>query len=122
MELCSPQAIKRVVDVGCGTGTWLKVWLEHGASNITGMDGDYVNPSTLEMPEWTLQAAELNGPLQANSQWDLAMCLEVGEHLRPESAPGLVGFLTGLAPVVLFSAAIPGQGGVDHVNEQWPHY
>src|SRR5688572_7786920 len=122
LDMCGPQAIRRVIDVGCGIGTWLRVCLEHGVSDIKGLDGDYVDGSALEIPEGTFQATDLNGPVQPDAQWDLAMSLEVGEHLRPESAPGLVHLLTGLAPVVLFSAAIPGQGGVDHVNEQWPHY
>ena len=54
--------------------------------------------------------------------FDLAMSLEVAEHLPPKSAEGFIAGLTKLAPVVLFSAAIPFQGGTNHVNEQWPQY
>lgn len=52
--------------------------------------------------------------------FDLALCLEVAEHLPAEAGAVLVETLTRHAPAVLFSAAIPGQGGTDHVNEAWP--
>ena len=55
-------------------------------------------------------------------QFELAACLEVAEHIPETSASHLIDELTGCAPVVLFSAAIPGQGGTQHVNEQWPEY
>ena len=50
------------------------------------------------------------------------MCLEVAEHLPAKSAPDLIQSLVRLAPVILFSAAVPLQGGLHHVNEQWPTY
>jgi hypothetical protein len=57
--------------------------------------------------------------------FDLAVCLEVAEHLPPERAASFIAELCHLAPVVLFSAAIPGQGGHHHLNEQpigyWNH-
>ena len=49
----------------------------------------------------------------------MALCLEVGEHLPESKAVDLVESLTRLAPVVLFSAAVPQQSGENHVNEQW---
>ena len=49
--------------------------------------------------------------------------LEVAEHIPPECADIFVESLTwGLAPVIMFSAAVPGQGGTLHLNEQWPAY
>jgi hypothetical protein len=59
---------------------------------------------------------------KARGRYDLAVCLEVAEHLPESSAADLVRALTAFAPVVLFSAAVPGQGGVGHINEQWPAY
>jgi hypothetical protein len=50
------------------------------------------------------------------------LCLEVAEHLPADSAPTLIDSLVSLGPVILFSAAIPFQGGTHHVNEQWPEY
>jgi hypothetical protein len=52
----------------------------------------------------------------------LALSLEVAEHLPPESANSFVASLVQLAPAVLFSAAVPGQGGVQHINEQWQSF
>jgi hypothetical protein len=54
--------------------------------------------------------------------FDLAICLEVAEHLPPEAAEGFIDSLTRLAPVVLFSAAITFQVGNQHLNGQWPDY
>jgi hypothetical protein len=48
--------------------------------------------------------------------------MEVAEHLKAENAEALVDFLIGLAPDILFSAAIPGQGGRNHINERWQSY
>src|SRR5687768_14441955 len=33
-------APKSVIDVGCGTGTWLATFLEHGMTDVFGVDGD----------------------------------------------------------------------------------
>ena len=109
----------RVVDVGCGTGTWLATFAEHGAA-ILGLDGEYVDRSLLDIPEDRFVAVDLAQPFQLDGRYDLALCLEVAEHLPADRAASLVDLLTGLAPTVLFSAAIPLQGGVNHVNEQWP--
>jgi SAM-dependent methyltransferase len=111
-----------VLDVGCGTGTWLSVFMRHGVTDVFGIDGDWVQDSTLQIPRELLSSGDVSKPLNLSRRFDLALCLEVGEHLPSRAAKGLVESLTAAAPVVLFSAAIPGQGGVDHVNEQWPEY
>jgi hypothetical protein len=59
-------------------------------------------------------------PAELPRQVDVAYSFEVAEHLPPELGDRLVGFIAGLAPVVVFTAATPGQGGIGHVNEQ-PH-
>jgi SAM-dependent methyltransferase len=108
-----------VVDVGCGTGTWLATFQAAGVTDLLGIDGDYVDKSTLHIPVENFQAADLNRPLHIDRSFDLALSLEVAEHLVPSRAEGFVADLVRLAPVVCFSAAIPLQGGVDHVNERW---
>jgi SAM-dependent methyltransferase len=119
VELVSP---RRVVDVGCGTGTWLATFAAGGATEILGLDGEYVDRTLLDIPPDCFVASDLGQPLSVNRRFDLAVCLEVAEHLPASRAAGLVQELTHLAPVVLFSAAIPFQGGVNHINEQWPEY
>ena len=117
-EIARPRS---VVDLGCGTGSWLAVAREMGAE-VLGVDGDYVDRAQLEIPADRFLAHDLSEPLRLEESFDLAICLEVGEHLPPERSEALVQTLTGLAPVVAFSAAIPGQGGTGHVNERWQDY
>jgi SAM-dependent methyltransferase len=111
-----------VVDVGCGVGTWLSAVLATSVDDVLGLDGAWVQPGSLQIPPERFQAVDLRQPIRVDRRFDLALCMETGEHLPIERAAGLVSDLVGLAPVVLFSAAIPGQGGTDHVNEQWPDF
>lgn len=113
---------KSVIDVGCGVGTWLSVFQAHGVEDVWGIDGDYVDKNALEIPKEKFLTIDLKSPFKLNRQFDLAVSLEVGEHLPQECAETFVESLTQLAPVILFSAAIPFQGGTDHVNEQWQDY
>src|SRR5262249_5217435 len=112
---------RSVVDVGCGVGTWLRAFVENGVEDVLGVDGAYVDRNRLCIDPARFQAMDLARPQPLGRTFDLAVCLEVGEHLPTRAAPGLVAMLTA-APVVLFSAAIPGQGGTNHVNEQWPNF
>ncbi len=112
---------KSAVDVGCGVGTWLAVLRELGVEDVLGIDGgDLDDPSLLEISRERFLARDLAAPLDVGREFDLALSLEVAEHLPEAAADGFVASLTRLAPVVLFSAAIPHQGGRAHVNERWP--
>jgi SAM-dependent methyltransferase len=119
IDLVQPRS---VIDVGCGTATWLSVLHRHGVEDVLGVDGSYVDPAQLLIPAQDFIAHDLSDPIQLARRFDLALSLEVAEHLPAASAPTLVKSLVDLAPVVLFSAAIPGQGGIHHVNERWPDY
>ena len=111
-----------VIDVGCGVGTWLAVLIELGVADVWGIDGDYVERTLLQIPRERFIPHDLTKPIYLERRFDLVLCLEVGEHLPADSAPTLIDSLVSLSPVVLFSAAIPDQGGTHHVNEQWPEY
>lgn len=112
-----------VVDVGCGDGTWLSVFLESGVNDGLGIDGDYIDRGSLLIPVEKFRPIDLQRErIDLGPRFDLAVSLEVAEHLGEPLAAGFVSDLTSLAPVVLFSAAIPHQQGVGHVNEQWPDY
>jgi SAM-dependent methyltransferase len=119
IELVAPASI---IDVGCGEGTWLSVFREHGVTDVCGVDGEYVDRQRLEIPVSCFLARDLTQPLQLNRCYDLAMSLEVAEHLPSQCSELFVESLVRLAPIVLFSAAAPYQGGAQHVNEQWPAY
>ena len=115
-------AIDRVVDVGCGLGAWLSVFQEYGVGQVLGIDGDYVDLDRLKISPADFQPHDLTQPLNLDRSFDLAMSVEVAEHLDGEYAENFVDTLVALAPVVLFSAAIPDQPGEHHVNCQWPAY
>jgi glycosyltransferase involved in cell wall biosynthesis len=121
LELLQSQP-QSVIDVGCGVATWLGVFQELGIEDFLGVDGDYVDPKMLQIPASQFMAADLRQPLAIDRQFSLAMSLEVAEHLPADCAEGFVQTLTELAPIVLFSAAIPFQGGTDHIHERWPLY
>jgi SAM-dependent methyltransferase len=112
--------IRSVVDIGCGDGTWLSVFRKLGVDEILGIDGEYVARDLLQIPQDRFEAVDLTKRFSLERVFDLAMSLEVAEHLPAECASPFVESLCGLAPAVLFSAAIPFQGGNHHVNEQWP--
>ena len=111
--------VKSVVDVGCGDGSWLAVFCGFGVGDVLGIDGEYVSQSLLQIPQENFRPFDLTIPFRLERVFDLAVSLEVAEHLPADSGPGLVESLTRLAPAVLFSAAIPFQGGDNHINEQW---
>lgn len=111
-----------VLDVGCGIGTWLRVFADYGVEDIRGVDGDYVNRSQMMIPEDVFMPFNLSEPLRLNRKFDLALSLEVAEHLPEEKADTIVETLVSHAPVILFSASIPFQGGTNHINEQWQSY
>jgi SAM-dependent methyltransferase len=114
--------IKSVVDFGCGTGVWLKKWQEKGAEKIQGFETGE-NQNELEILNEKIVRVDLTQlPKNTGSKYDLAMTLEVAEHLPEESAKGFVDSICSYSDVVLFSAAIPGQGGVGHINEKFPSY
>jgi SAM-dependent methyltransferase len=118
-DLCQPQS---VCDLGCGSGAWLSVAKLLGATRILGVDGPHVEPSSQLIDPSEFQTHNLEQPLSWPARFDLALCLEVAEHLEPHFAGQIIETLVNAAPVVLFSAATPGQGGRHHVNEQPASY
>ena len=118
LELFAPRT---VVDVGCGSGTWAKVYAENGCE-ILGIDGEIVQAGQLLIPANQFIRKDLGQPLSLDRKFDLVNCLEVAEHLDESRSDTFVRDLCGLADIIIFSAAVPGQGGTHHVNEQWPTY
>lgn len=110
-----------VIDIGCGTGNWLAIAQELGVPEVIGVDGSWVKGHLAIAPEKFIEY-DLSTPLKLGRRFDLALSLEVAEHLPGPAARVFVQSLCDAADVVVFSAAIPGQGGRRHVNEQWPVY
>jgi SAM-dependent methyltransferase len=109
-----------VIDVGCGRGHWLKAFREHGTPRVVGVDGAWNAQSAMIDPAIEFRAVDLDRPADAleGQRFDLALSLEVAEHLKPASAVGFVDALTQLSDTVVFGAAYPHQGGTNHFNEQ----
>jgi SAM-dependent methyltransferase len=111
---------KSVIDVGCGSGEWLAEFAEHGIADYIGIDAN--PPSNLSISRERFTSVDLADPFSLEREFDLAVSLEIGEHLPTQRAAGFVADLCHLAPAIVFSAAIPGQGGNGHINEQWPSW
>jgi len=119
------RGVESLVDVGCGAGAWLAVARELGIRDSLGIDGAPEGGKLLIPPETFRRVDLAQSLLEGDApprRFDLALCVEVAEHLPEARAESFIAELTRLADVILFSAAIPGQGGTHHVNEQWPSY
>lgn len=114
--------IRSVVDVGCGVGAWLQVARRLGAEEILGVDGPWVDDEDRLLDDESFMVRNLEEKIGAAPKFDLAISLEVAEHLSAERADGFVDDLCSMSDLVLFSAATPGQGGTHHINEQWQSY
>jgi SAM-dependent methyltransferase len=113
---------RSVIDIGCGVGTWLAAAGELGIDDVLGVDGDHVDPRQLQIDAARFAAHDLSAPFTAPRRFDLALCLEVAEHLPKEAAEPLVDSLIAASDAVLFSAAIPYQIGIGHKNPRWQSY
>jgi SAM-dependent methyltransferase len=114
--------VNSVVDFGCGTGAFLSVAQQFGIIDIRGLDGPWIRKELLRINEEYFTEVNFMESINLDRKYDLAISLEVAEHLAPNSAEGFIDSITRASDLILFSAAIPYQGGVNHVNEQWPDY
>jgi SAM-dependent methyltransferase len=107
-----------VLDVGCGPGVWLAECLRIGVKEVVGVDGDYVPRNTLAIPAGAFRAIDISQPFDLGQHFHLVLCLEVAEHVPEAHSDTLIDNLCRHGDLIMFSAAIPGQGGEFHVNEQ----
>lgn len=107
-----------VIDFGCGSGAWLKIAKDIFDSKVLGVDQHgFFDTDMLILPNEYL-SHNLEMPLHIGRKFDLAISVEVAEHIGEESADTFIGSLCNHSDVVLFSAALPMQGGTGHINEK----
>ena len=113
---------KSLIDFGCGPGSWLVAAKELGIQDIHGIDGtdSLEKQNSHLLPYFTM--ANFTEPLNIERKFEVALCLEVAEHLPPEFGSQIISSLTSLSDIIIFSAACPSQPGQNHVNCQWPQY
>jgi SAM-dependent methyltransferase len=125
VELLRPAS---VIDIGCGVGPWLAEFRKAGVADCYGVDGPWVDPKRFALEPARLikfDFANETAPFRPHlplPRYDLVLTLEFLEHIQPDTAPALVAFMASLSDAIVMSAALPGQGGTHHVNEQWIDY
>jgi len=114
-------APRHVIDVGCAIGEYVAYFIKMGI-DAWGLEGSKNAIPFLKVPAERVFIRDLRKPVRVGGHYDLALCLEVLEHVESWAADILVGNLTVMAPRILVSAAPPGQGGHHHVNCQPKSY
>jgi hypothetical protein len=110
------------VDVGGGTGAWARALQESGVNRVICIDDPAIGKDELLIDSSYFIGCDLSREFPQVARAELAVCLELAEHLPEAQSEPLVRFLTSCADVVLFSASIPGQPSPYHINEQPPAY
>ena len=109
-----------VADLGCGRGAWLTACHELGVATLAGIDGAWASKAGMLIEEIEFHPKNLNQPVDLGRTFDMAISLEVGEHVEPGATDIFHRSLTGLSGAVMFSAAFTGQPGANHINTR-PH-
>lgn len=110
------------VDVGAGYCNWAHTASELGVQDVAAVDGPWTDLSRIKIPRDRFHVHELDRPLDLGRRFDMALSLEVGEHIRTDASRTLVQSLCRASDLVVFGAATPLQGGFMHINEQWQSY
>lgn len=111
---------KSVVDIGCGTGEILKILTASKGIDCQGIEGPWIESCPERFSN--TKVADLRNFIPLKKKFDVTICLEVAEHLEERFASNLISTLTSSSDIVLFSAAIPGQSGTEHINLRYPEY
>ena len=108
---------RSVVDFGCGIGDILYQFERKGI-DILGIDASKVCHKYAKISKGNFLLFDLRNNFYSPGKYDIALCLEVAEHIEEKYSDILVRNITQSSPVIVFTAAPPGQGGMDHCNEK----
>lgn len=119
LEKLKDANIRSCVDFGCGVGTWLSAIKSNiQTADVLGLDFGEPEKDQLRISPEEYRKTDLSKPVILGKMYDLCISLEVAEHIDPAKADVFIDNLTKASDIILFSAALPGQGGTGHVNEQ----
>ena len=125
MEVLAPTA---VLDVGCGVGSWVSAFSQAGSKTAHGIDGSWARDGGLLVPDEQFREYDFvkssppYRPEQLLDKYDLLTTFEFVEHVPADRAADLADFFVSKSETIVIGCAIPGQGGLNHINEQWPGY
>ena len=106
------------IDWGCGCGFILEKLLGHGISDLIGIEGSAeVKPFIPESLKDKIIIAD--ALLYQSGVYDLAISIEVAEHLKKEDSAKFVNTVCSSSSTwIWWSAAQIGQAGTGHINCQ----
>jgi hypothetical protein len=119
--------VKSIITIGFGVEPWLRVAEELGTTTLVGLDGNHshraLHPAGhSKIQTCDLEAVKIPSAVRTGARFDAVICVDGAEHLTPARADSFISELCSLSDLVVFAAAVPGQGGPDHLNAQWPSY
>lgn len=113
-----------VIDYGCGCGYYIEGFYNSGCKNVIGIEFMYEKMKQ-HIPQEIVKFIEYGDVTKSNTygKFDFVMSVEVAEHILPEMSDSFVKNLVESSNKYIFlTAAIPGQGGDGHFNEQPKQY
>ncbi len=113
---------KKIIDIGCGRGSWLEASKIYGSDQLVGIDGEWnvkKVPNGIEYIPLNLQNLNKKFIIDNNleNKFDLCISVETLEHLENKYSENFISSLCSLSNNIIFSCAYIGQGGVNHLNE-----
>lgn len=112
---------RSIIDFGCGTADILLPFEKKGLV-VKGIDGSSVCISNAMIRKENLELFDLRREYCPEIEYDLCFCLEVAEHIEEKFSRVLIENLTKVSRTVVFTAAVPGQTGISHINLKSPEW
>jgi len=111
--------INSIVDYGCGAGWNLHHLKFYGITDLVGIEPNRDALSVMDDDiKKCVSFRSLKRKINLDRKFDIALCIEVAEHLESKYADLIIENITRHSDLLIFSAATPDQGGWGHINEQ----